>query len=557
MNLSSLGKSALVNAQNNLQTIGHNINNAAVEGYSRQTVLSQTSGATSTGAGYIGRGVQAVTVQRAYDGFLSGQLVKAQSTGAALVSYGHEIAQVTNLFSDRTVGINPAIQNFFDGMHAMASTPADPAARQELLGRAESLVTQLNDANAFLQNQRENINLQLNTTVSQVNSYLERINDLNLQVTAAKASSPHHAPNDLLDQRDQLVSELNQLVDVKVHEQDGVFNLSIGNGQVVLGGTKVFPLEVQASHTDPSRSVIAYTSAFVDGVAQTVQLKDTAFSGGQLGGLLQYRAQSLDATQNALGRLAIGIADQVNKVHAEGFDLEGNPATDFFNFKLSAPIPTGKNGDPVPQLQITLEDSAQLSGNDYAIEYTNGEYRMRTLPNGSAQVIDPNDPAGIVVDGIRFEFTGADDAVEGDNWLIQPTRHAAGDVSVAIKDPSKVVAAGANEDGDSLGAANGDIALKLAALQSDKTLGNGTLNFNDAFGQIVNRVAVQAQQNGTAANAQASLIQQNYAAQQRVAGVNLNEEYILLDRYVEQFRAASRLIEVSSSMFDTLLSLRT
>lgn len=553
MNLSSLAKSALINAQNNLQTIGHNINNAAVEGYSRQTVLSQTAGANSTGAGYIGRGVQAVTVQRAYDGFLSGQLVKAQSGGAALVSYGHEIAQVNNLFSDRTVGINPAIQHFFDGLNAVASSPADPAARQELLGRAESLVTQLNDANTFLQNQRENINLQLQTTVSQVNSYLERINDLNKQVTTAVASNPNHAPNDLLDQRDQLVSELNQLVDVKVHEQDGVFNLSIGNGQVVLGGTKVFPLEVQPSHTDPSRSVVAYTSAIVDGEAKMVQLQDHTFKGGQLGGLLQYRAESLDATQNALGRLAIGIAAQINEVHGQGFDLEGDAATDFFSFKLSDPIPTGKHAEPIPKLTITLEDSAQLSANDYVIEFTEGEYTIRTLPNGVAKAIDPE---GEVVDGIRFDFSDAEAAVEGDSWLIQPTRHAAGDIKVEIKDPSKVAAAGRDENGQFLGTANGDIALKLAELQNKKLLNGGTLSFNDAYGQIVNKVAVQAQQNATAAEAQANLIQQNYAAQQRVSGVNLNEEYIMLDRYVEQFRAASRLIDVSSSLFDTLLNLR-
>ncbi|HLS41775.1 MAG TPA: flagellar hook-associated protein FlgK [Paenalcaligenes sp.] len=555
MNLSSLGKAALINAQNNLQTIGHNINNAAVEGYSRQTVLSQTAGATSTGAGYIGRGVQAVTVQRAYDGFLTGQLVKAQSTGAALVAYGHEIAQVNNLFSDRTTGINPAIQHFFDGLHAVASAPADAAARQELLGRAESLATQLNDANTFLHSQRENINLQLHTTVSQINSYLERVNDINQQIVAAKASSPHHAPNDLLDQRDQLVSELNQLVDVKVHEQDGLFNLSIGNGQVVLGGTKVFPLEVQPSDTDPSRSVIAYTSAIVDGEAKMVQLNDTSFKGGQLGGLLSYRSESLDATQNALGRLALGIAHQVNSVHADGFDLEGNAATDFFSFKLSAPIPTGAEGEPIPQLSINLVDSGKLTGNDYVVEFSDGNYTVRTLPNGAAQVID--DPSSFTVDGIEFSFDAADQAVEGDSWLIQPTRHAAGDFSVAIKDPSKIAAAGVNEDGEFLGSANGDVALKLAALQSQKVLGNGSLNFNDAFGQIVNGVAVQAQQNGTAAKAQSNLIQQNYAAQQRVAGVNLNEEYIMLDRYVEQFRAASRLIDVSSSIFDTLLSLRS
>src|SRR5690606_28422828 len=102
MNLAKLGLTGISVAQNRLQTAGHNINNAATEGYNRQTVLSATAGATSTYAGYIGRGVQAVTVQRAYDGFLFRQLVNAQSTGASIATYGSEITQINNLFADRT-----------------------------------------------------------------------------------------------------------------------------------------------------------------------------------------------------------------------------------------------------------------------------------------------------------------------------------------------------------------------------------------------------------------------------------------------------------------------
>src|SRR5690606_6284583 len=125
-------------------------------------------------------------------------------------------------------------------------------------------------------------------------------------------------------------------------------------------------------------------------------------------------------------------------------------------------------------------------------------------------------------------------------------------LSVNIKNPQDIAAAAGNT-----GTANGDIAQKLASLRNDKVLGNGSLSLNDAFGQIVNRIAVQTQQNGTAAKAQAKLIEQNYAAQQALSGVNMDEEYIMLERYQEQYRAASRLIDISSQLFDTPLNLRT
>src|SRR5699024_5531767 len=197
MNLAHLGLSGILAAQNRLQTAGHNINNADTAGFNRQNVLVQTAGAANMGSGYVGRGVQAVTVQRAYDGFLFRQLVQAQSDGASLVAYGNEIRQVNNLFSDGTVGISPALQKFFDGVQAVATSPADTAARQELLGRANSLVGQFNDANRFLDDQRNNINTQITTVVTQINSYAERVQDLNRQITVARATSEHQ-PNDLL-----------------------------------------------------------------------------------------------------------------------------------------------------------------------------------------------------------------------------------------------------------------------------------------------------------------------------------------------------------------------
>src|SRR5690606_34454233 len=144
---------------------------------------------------------------------------------------GNEISQLDNLFSDRTVGISPAIQKFFEGIQAVASAPADSAARQELLGRAESLATQINDATAYMNRVSENINTQLSTTVTQINSYLERINDVNNPIVRAKGTTPGHEPNDLLDQREQLVAELSQLVDVRTVEQNGRISVTTVGGQ--------------------------------------------------------------------------------------------------------------------------------------------------------------------------------------------------------------------------------------------------------------------------------------------------------------------------------------
>lgn len=543
MNLAKIGLSGINAASHNLQTAGHNISNAATDGYNRQSVSISTAGAQNIGSGFVGRGVAVDTINRSYDGFLYRQLVRAESGGAALATYGTEITQLNNLFADRTVGISPALSKFFDSVDAVASAPADPAARNEMLGRANSLVAQINDANAFIDAQRSDINTQLGTVVKQVNSQLERIQELNQRIIEARAGNPNHAPNDLLDQRDLALKELNNLVDVRVIEQEGVFNLTIGNGQMLLGGGTVFPLQLVPSADDPARMAIAYTAP-VAGGTQAVEMADTSIKGGSLGGLLTYRREVLDAAQNELGRLAVGLALKFNDVHKAGYDQNGSQGVDFFS--VADPKVIRADGT-TGTLAVTFDDIDALTGHDYRLSFDGTNYVVTDMTTGG-KIYDAVAAPG-VVDGLNFSSLNGE--VAGDSWMIQPTRNAAGSLKVDLSDTAKIAAAGS-----AVGDADGDNALLLAKLRTAKTMGSGTLDFNEAYSRIVNSVAVQTQSNGTAAKAQLSLIQQNLAAQQAVSGVNLNEEYVNLMQYQEHFRAASRLIDVSSTLFDTLLSLK-
>ena len=547
MNLANLGLSGLAAATARLQTAGHNINNAATEGYNRQSVVVSSAGGRNMGYGFVGQGVRTDSIERSYNNFLYRQLVNAQTTGASLVSYGTEITQINNLFGDRTVGVSPALQKFFDGIQAVASAPADPAARQELLGRASSLVGQINDANAFLDSQRENINTQISTVVTQINSYVERVRDLNQQIVVAKASSSGQPPNDLLDQREQVLSELSQLAGVRVIEQDGSFNITIGNGQVLLGGDTVFPLQAVPSADDPTRLVVAYSAPTGSGRTTLVEMSDASIGGGSLGGLLQYRREALDTVQNDLGRLAAGLAMAVIEIHGQGYDINGAAGGDFFSLGAPKVIEAATNkGGAVAGAVLT--DADQLTAQDYRVVFDGSNYQITSVPGGS--VVYEGDTLPASFDGVEFDISGGT-PMAGDSWLVQPTRNAAGSLKLAIDSASQIAAAGS-----AAGEADGDNALRLAELQTGKTLGKGSMSLNEAYSQIVNRVGVLTQQNATASKAQATLIQQNYAAQQAVSGVNLNEEYVNLERYQEQFRAASRLIDVSSTLFDTLLGLR-
>lgn len=571
MNLANLGKAGLLVAQNRLQTAGHNINNAATPGYSRQRVLTQTAGATATAAGWVGRGIRTVSVQRSYDNFLSRQLMGAQTKGAALSAYGEQISQINNLVADRTVGVSPALQNFFDGLQAVATAPADVAARQELLGRAHSLASQIRDANAFFDSQRSNINTQITTTVSQINSYLDRIQGLNSQIGIAKATVPGQPPNDLLDQRDQLVAELGQLTNIQIFEQDDQVNIAMGSGEVVLAGDAVFHLEAGPSGADPSRLTLHTTAPDGQGGMTAIELDESRITGGTLGGLLTFRRDALDTAQNDLGRLALGLASTINAQHREGYDLSGQAGQNFFD-EIGAPgvlAHAGNSSAAIPDAHFT--DISRVTDGDYQLRFDGESYVVTRQPQGTTVAAEVDPDSGVLrFDGLEIDVSSLDPQ-SGDQWLIQPTRNAAAHLSVAITDPDQVAAAGAADEpsGDgsgppAAGSANGDNALALAALQTRKVLGGaagsaagqGAMSLNEAYAQLVNAVAVKTQKNETALKAQDALVQQNYAAQQSVSGVNLDEEFVDLQRFQEQYRASAQLINTASTLFDTLLSLR-
>ena len=556
MNLYKTALGGLNAAQAGLATTSHNINNATTVGYNRQRVMTSTAGAQATSNGYIGRGVQVDTVVRSYDSFLNKQLVGAQGSGAQLQTQLDQVSQINNLFADRTVGIAPGLTNFFTSMNTVASKPADPAARQDLLGKANSLTTQIRSAYAEMQNQREGLNTQITATVEQVNSYLTRIDDLNTQISLATGKAGNGPPNDLLDQRDLAVAELNQLVGVTTYEQGDKINISLTKGgQALLSGTTVYPLQAVPSTKDASRTVVAYTLPAGAGKTVSVELADGDVTGGKLGGLLQFRSSSLDLMQAQLGQMAVGLAMSFNEQHRQGLDQNGNPGTDFFSIGSPQSVPNTQNKGNA-QISGQFTNLANINAKDYEISFDGTNYQVVRMPegsqvyNGPATGTPPNATLNMENEmGVTLTISAPPQA--GDKWTLSPTRDAARDINVLIKDPERIAAADA-AGGD----ANGKNALKLAQLQTAKVLGHGTMSTTDMFSQVVNTVGVQTAQAKSAATAQANLIKQTAAAQQSVSGVNLNEEYVSLSLYQEQYQASARIIDVASTVFDTLLGLR-
>jgi flagellar hook-associated protein 1 FlgK len=201
----SIGKSALAAAQVGLSTTGHNIANASTPGYSRQVVIQAAAQAQSSGSGYAGQGTEIVGITRAFNEILSRQLVSSQAASASSNIYASQLSNIDNMLSDASAGLNPAISDFFSSVSDLAANPSDIPSRQSMLSSARSLINRLQSTSSRLNEVRDGVNTELSASVNLVNTYAKQIASLNDSIETA-ISSNGNTPNDLMDQRDQLVT---------------------------------------------------------------------------------------------------------------------------------------------------------------------------------------------------------------------------------------------------------------------------------------------------------------------------------------------------------------
>lgn len=429
----SIGQSGLVAAQVGLATTGHNIANAATPGYSRQVVVQGAAQAQNFGFGFMGQGAEISTVKRIYSEYLGVQVQSAQTAKSGLDSYYTQIKQIDNLLADPTSGLSPALQDFFAGVQELSSNPTSLPSRQAALSSAESLASRFQSLAGRLDEMKQGVNSQIQSSVGVINAYAEQIAQLNDAISRSQRADGQPA-NDLLDQRDQLILDLNKEIRATVVKQgDGNYNVFIGNGQPLVVGVTPAALTIQASATNPERIEVAYRASN----GSVVSLSETGLTGGKLGGLIEFRSKTLEPAQNALGRVAIGLASTFNAQHRLGVDLNGVAGGTFFT--TASPVVTASAAnDSASTAAVTasIGNANALTTSDYRLQYDGTNYTLTRLSDNTT-----TGPitTGQTVDGVTFTLSGT--AVAGDSFLIRPTVNGASGLRVAITDPARIAAA--------------------------------------------------------------------------------------------------------------------
>jgi len=471
-----------------LRTTGHNIANANTPGYSRQGVEIETNGGLNTGAGFIGSGASVSTVERTIDQFLIAQLRTDTSLASELEAFNENVRQLDTLLSDPSTGLSQGLDKFFATMENGADDPTSIPSRQLIISESENLAQRFNTLYESIQTVSNNLNQKLEVAVAQVNALSANIAEMNKNISQSMGVGDQ-PPNDLLDQREEALRQLSELVSINVIDPgDGTLNVSMGSGQTLVVGGVPRQLDLVDGVLDPRQKEIAY-----DGDAGSLVI--TSFvTGGELGGLLDFRESTLSTAFNELGRIALVMSDSFNQAHSKGIDLNNQFGGNFFsdiNDPLVATSRVFGDSDNAPPsdrvMSVEIIDSSKLTASDYVLEVSSGDtsYRVTRQSDGSvvySGALPSSFPSSIEFDGVQLNFSSGS-FQENDKFLIQPTKTGARDIASALERPEQLAFSSPlvtnNDSGNT-----GDAEISAGSLVSLEGVNGIPLPLFDTSGQM-------------------------------------------------------------------------
>ncbi|HET9823054.1 MAG TPA: flagellar hook-associated protein FlgK, partial [Burkholderiaceae bacterium] len=399
--LLSIGVRAMFANYAALQTTGHNIANANVEGYSRQQVELATAQGQFTGAGFFGKGVDVATVTRAHDAFLTREAAVARSLAEADQARLEHLSRLEALFPPGEQGLGYAAGQLLNALVDVASNPQDASARQVVLSRAQDLAARFAETGRQLDVLQNGVTQDLRNSVAQVNELAQRIAQVNDQIAATYGSG--HTSNDLLDERDRLVSELSGFVQVTtIAADDGTLGVFVAGGQQLVLGRNAAQLQLTPDAFDSQRQALSIVEG---GLSRPI---DAALLGaGSIGGLLRFQDQDLVAARSGIGMMAAALATRLNEQQALGLDLRSPPAAGAPLFAVGAPqaLPEATNARDAGGnftaggVSLAIADASALVASEYRLEAdpaNAGQYLLTRLSDGTVRSI----ASGDTVDGL-------------------------------------------------------------------------------------------------------------------------------------------------------------
>ncbi|QKO23690.1 flagellar hook-associated protein FlgK [Rhodoferax sp. BAB1] len=436
----NIGVTALTANQNALQTISNNIANVNTPGYTRQAVVLSNIPGQFTGSGYYGKGVETLTVRRLYDEFLTRQAATSQAVASSDATRYSYMQQLESLFPSGPNGLGASVSDMLNAYSDITNAPTDLTARAVALARADEMAHRFRSTAEAINELRMGTTSQLRIDATAINNLAGQIAKTNEQIAIAMGSG--HTPNDLLDQRDQLIRDLNKYVQTtNIKADDGSLSIFLAGSQPLVLGKTVSPVSVvEDEFGDPAKVKLAIT---VGGVPRI--LEESMLGGGEVAGLLRFQNTDLVDASNLLGRMALAIGTRMNEQQALGLDLNGNAGNPLFNLSAIADgyASSANTGGATLSVGIQANPSgttAFLSSN-YEFSFATATTGTITrLSDGVTTAFDFGATNPVLLDGFEILRSGPA-AAAGDRFVITPFATAARGINTAFSSPKELAMA--------------------------------------------------------------------------------------------------------------------
>ncbi len=336
-----IAKRALLAQQFAINVTGHNIANVNTPGYTRQNIKMASTYPIKIANAYGGTGVEATGIRRMRSLFLDTQFRKENQGLGRWENLDQTWSQIEMIFNEPSdSGLSQMMSDFWSAWQDLADDPESMSAKTAVKEKASTVIDTFHSISGQLTDLKDTLNSDINSTVFQINGYLQQIADLNSDIVKYEVGG--ETANDLRDKRDYLVDELSGLVNVRTQEEDnGAITVYAGSVSIINQGDYV-PWETKiTSDGDSVKTKIVLSTA------HSVEINVTD---GKLKGLIEARDEIIPEKLQQLNDYAAELVSSINAVHSAGYTSDGSTGINFFN-------PLGITADTI-QLSDEIKENA-------------------------------------------------------------------------------------------------------------------------------------------------------------------------------------------------------
>ncbi|MCK4378442.1 MAG: flagellar hook-associated protein FlgK, partial [Deltaproteobacteria bacterium] len=551
---------SLMSQQANIDIIGHNGANVNTPGYSRQVGIVQTTPPLADALGMRGTGVMTTRIMNLYDRFVGMQLNIENSNKGMWDARSSSLADLERTFNETSdYGLLPVMGEFWNAWEDLANNPEGVAQRVSVVEKSKILTATFNSMNEDLLTQKNILGQSIEAGVGQLNNLTAQVADLNQTISENELLG--NDANDLRDRRNNLLTRISAIIDINYFENErSQVTVLSANGKSLVQGNESYNLRVDFDPLTGDPQIVWHNDSY--------PMNETMRSGKLRGWLDGWN--DLKGAHNDLKELASALIFHVNQQHVQGYDLDGEAGTQFFEHAIMTSEGMGNQGDGI----LMFDTASGIDGIDWENLQNYDDFEIRfdqdyagvgdefTIVNTSTgEAVIPDTIDTLVAGEISIDFNGGyfvkinygvgTSPRIGDTFSLSFRDNAARTVRVneVLSDPVKVAAS----DNPLEVPGNNGAALNIAQLQHALTMSSNRSSFNEFYSSVVGKVGSLAQMAKNNGEHSALVAEQLQLKQESVSGVSIDEEMTNLIRFQQAYSASARIISQVDELLDTII----